>query len=652
MGRPFSLSDLSPLKKPQRAAEPQRVIEPPVEVIPAPRFEQPAPRHELAKVSNGPALSSSTELVPVQAEAHPVGQDIFASETLRAILKNMGVKPSFADIVIKRSEAYKEPLAQIMRDFGFLSGEGVAEAVSKQTRLRYFRPEEVENIDRASMTNLRMSDFEKYVPVGRNARGMLCVAVPDASVVSDATNAFHHEPHEIVVASEHTIQAVYRKFFANTDEALNLAIQKYLDAVQKSTKKDEDNEESQGFLRTIYFSLLRHACYSGASDLYLYRSDFVGLVRLKINGVGYIDRTLPKELYERLLNKMVQDNSRAEELRIKPKEAVIEFSEKDRAEYHDIASRFGFRLELTQSRGVNSAVIRILDTNSSATDLNKLSFDAQTKKALRQVTRTATGFFLVTGPTGSGKTTSLYALLKDIDAVSRSIQSIENPIEYKHGLWMQFEMRKDAGNEGDEYNAWLKALLRNAPDVILVGEVRDREVANVCMDAANTGHLVFATLHTNSAVSALARMKALNVDMNMFGSCLLGILAQRLVQTLCTCAEHDDRPETQETLKEAKYLKGAKLTPKVPKGCELCEHKGYRGRRMIYELLEMTPAVREAVESGKPPSYVGRIGLPVERSMWACGLRLVAEGVTSLDALEQVANKPAMEETQATKGDL
>ncbi|VTU41550.1 MULTISPECIES: GspE/PulE family protein [unclassified Variovorax] len=639
-------SVLSPARPAHAASRPRE----PEHVVPPASSREEAPARTV--LSAEPVVVNTAQVLPLPAletgravalrpQHAPRTDEIFSKKSLEKILLGMGVKQSHVDIALNRASETKESLAQIMRDFGFLTGERVAEAVSLQTGFEYFGAEKVDDIKAEDLAGLELTDFKKFVPVGRRPDGTLMVAVPDADTVNAALNSFYQESRaEVVVASEHTIQNVYLKFFANTAEAFDLAVKEYTEKSALSRRQDED-DSTLGLIRTIYFSLLRHACYSGASDLYLYQSEHVGIVRLKVNGVGQIFRTIDISMYKRLLTKMVQDNTKAEELRLRPKETVVEFTDEDKKEHHDIASRFGFRLELAQSRGINSAVIRILDKNSAATDLSRLPFDDQTRKALSRVSRTATGFFLVTGPTGSGKTTSLYALLKDIDAVERSIQSIENPIEYKHGLWLQFEVRKDASNEGDEYNVWLKALLRNAPDVILVGEVRDKEVASICMDAANTGHLVFATLHTNSAVSALARLKALQVDSNLLGASLLGILAQRLVQTLCdACAVPDDTVETHELLADASYLGNMAKNPRrAGRGCPHCNFTGFRGRRMVYELLEMSPAVRELVEQGATPTAVARAGLPESKSMWACGLGLVAQGITSREELERVANK-------------
>lgn len=634
MSKRFSLRDLGGSQPERKATAPVAAVAAPVpnpvepNALEVPRPPAPAPRRE------------ASELVPVVARPPvPQREASFSIEDMKDILLDMGVKASHVHVAMRRAQSTGEPLAQIMRDFGFLSGEGVAQAVSRQTRFEYFSAEDVDLIVRSDVADVNLPEFKRFVPVGKDTQGRLLVAVPDASVVNEALNAFYDKKTRIVVASEHTIQTVYRKFFANTEQAFDVAVGAFMKALEGGRRKEEE-ERSIGLVREVYFSLLRHACYAGASDLYLYRSEYVGIVRLKVNGVGQIFRTIDLSLYDRILNKLVQDNTKVDDLRMKPKEAIVEFTDEDREKHSDLATRFNFRLELTESRGVRSAVIRILDRNSAATDLDKLGFDDETYKAIARTSRTATGFFLVTGPTGSGKTTTLYAILKSIDAVERSVQSIENPVEYEHGLWLQFEPRKDASNEGEELNEWLKALLRNAPDVILVGEVRDRNVANVCLNAANTGHLVFATLHTNDSVMAMARLKSLDIDLDVLGSVLLGILAQRLLRLLCRhCKVEDSSRETSESL-EASYLGQVLKSPfKAGAGCANCDYTGYRGRRMIYELLQMSPKVREALEKGEPPSVLAKHGMPEDRTMWANGMKLVAQGVTSLEELQRVATR-------------
>jgi type II secretory ATPase GspE/PulE/Tfp pilus assembly ATPase PilB-like protein len=558
-------------------------------------------------------------------------------ESIQEILIKMGVKPSHVRIAMQRAQLTAEPLSRVMRDFGFLSGEQVAEALSLQLGLPYFSIDKVDRIDPADLKGLEVKTFRQFVPIGRTKDGVLVIAVPDAAMINDAKNTYFPQPVHFVLASEHTIQVVYRHYFANTEKAVDKALQEFADAAANARKGDQ---EDSGLLRKVFIALLRHACYSGASDLYLYKSEKAGLIKLKVNGVGTIFRVIDGDLFDRLLNKLVQENIKGEDLTREPREATISFTDQDAIQHEDIVTRFGFRLELTESRRVRNAVIRILDKQSNATELDRLGFDPTTYQAIKRVSNTSTGLFLVTGPTGSGKTTTLYAVLKHIDPVERSIQSIENPIEYRHGLWQQYELRKDAANEGEEFNNWLKALLRNAPDVILVGEVRDSRVAQILLDAANTGHLAFATLHTNNAAMALARLKALQVDMNTLASVLVGILAQRLVRLLCPkCSKDDLSDETDHMLRVPYLTDDDKLPRAVGDGCEYCDFTGYRGRRMIYEVLEVSAEVQKLIEEDATPSTIARSGIKPERTMWACGLRLVAEGATSLDELRRVAKQ-------------
>ena len=162
--------------------------------------------------------------------------------------------------------------------------------------------------------------------------------------------------------------------------------------------------------------------------------------------------------------------------------------------FPDVFGRFGFRLEFGVSKGNMTLVVRLLDTDTEVAELNSLGFDPVTYGHLVRYRDSSNGLVLVTGPTGSGKTTTLYGILTGVDAIHRSVQTIENPVEYKNGLWMQYSVNSSVSsqNEGDAFRLILKGLLRNAPDVILVGEVRDSETAATLMEASNTGHLVFS----------------------------------------------------------------------------------------------------------------------------------------------------------------
>lgn len=555
---------------------------------------------------------------------------------MQEILLNLGMKPSHVKVAVERAEMTGEALPAIMRDFGFMGPEEVAEAVALQFNIKYFSPMQIADIVADDMRRTPMREFPGYVPAGFTPEGVLRVLVPDETRINDALNDFLDFRKEVQAASEHTIQAIYRRFYAATAEDYDALCSEFLAMLNSRTQ-----EEDPGLLRNVFGQLLRHACYSGASDLYLYKSQAVGVAKLRIDGTGYVFRTMPFELYDRLVNLLIQETGvKVEELRREPREGYFSFNTDElRRRFSDIAHRYDFRVELAETRGQSrTVVIRIQDGQGSMVRLKSLGFDEETKQRLRRWISVSTGLVIVTGPTGSGKTTTLYALLGAIDPVERSIQSIENPIEVSKGLWMQYQPATEPGKEAEGAKKYLKAMLRQAPDVILMGETRDAEVASVLLDAAHTGHLAVSTLHTNSAAKALVRLRLMNVDAESLSSALQGILAQRLARKLCPhCSVPDDRESTAEVIRNATYIPAGATPKRAGDGCSHCNYGGHVGRVMIYETLDVTPKVRRLLERTAPLSEVVEAAFPRGTTMWGIGLRQVALGVISLDELQRVA---------------
>lgn len=580
----------------------------------------------------------------------PPGTGGYRNEEMETILEKMGVPPVRVRYAMARKELTNEHLSQIMRDYNFLSFENVAKALAILTNLDFFPSENISKIDPTHFEGFRehIPIYQGFAPIHFDGTHLI-IAVSDASGIAAAGSRFYEYKTKVVIAAESTIQMVYRRFFSSTELAFHKLLEQYVE-IERS--KNEDLENHPGLLRDLLGSLLRHACTLKVSDIHMHMTEYVGLIKLTVDGVSSIFRAVPKDLYNRLLSKLITDaRVKVEELRASMKEGAVEFSEGDAEIYADVFTRYGFRLQLGDAKGGYTAVIRILDRNSNAAELANLNFDTWTYNELMRIIGTSDGLMLVTGPTGSGKTTSLYAMLKEIDPVSRSIQTIENPVEYRHGLWMQYEISRVAKVEGDEWGKMLKGLLRNAPKVILMGEVRDAETAKTLIEAANTGHLVFTTLHTNTAAMAIARLRKLEVDMDSLAGMLLGVLAQRLTRVLCNACKMDDlRASTLEVLEESHrdYLDAHRpftLFRSSPRGCVHCGYTGYTGRKIIYELLINKPELRTLIEKGSNTSSIARAGLRPGYSMWDAGLRLVAQGVTSMDALKLVAKEETLEDT-------
>jgi general secretion pathway protein E len=279
-------------------------------------------------------------------------------------------------------------------------------------------------------------------------------------------------------------------------------------------------------------------------------------------------------------------------------------------------------------------VLRLLDKQAGRLDLQRLGMPDDTLATLRQLLGKPHGILLVTGPTGSGKTTSLYAALSSLNDQTRNILTVEDPIEYHLPGVGQMPVNPKVDMT---FARGLRAILRQDPDVVMVGEIRDRETAEIAVQASLTGHLVLSTLHTNSAVGAVTRLVDMGVDAYLLASSLVGILAQRLLRTLC--------PHCKVAyLADAAACQRLGLDTATPHtlfkaaGCAQCQH-GYRGRIGIYELISVTPAVSALIHQGASEHALIDETRKYSRSLFQDGRQRVLEGLTSLDELLRVTQE-------------
>jgi len=281
-------------------------------------------------------------------------------------------------------------------------------------------------------------------------------------------------------------------------------------------------------------------------------------------------------------------------------------------------------------------VLRILDKQTAQLDLSLLGMPAKTLQTIRKMIAEPHGILLVTGPTGSGKTTSLYAMLTELNQVSRNILTIEDPIEYDLPGIGQTQVNSKVQMT---FAKGLRAILRQDPDVVMIGEIRDLETADIAVQASLTGHLVLSTLHTNSALGALTRLHDMGVESFLLSSSIVGLVAQRLVRQLCEhCKTHHNLRD------DEKELMG--VTPKMdlsnvcePKGCELCNHLGYRGRTGIYELITIDETLRSMIHRNEHLQNIEAYLRPTTPSIREDGFKRVLMGDTSLAEILRVTTQ-------------
>ena len=290
-----------------------------------------------------------------------------------------------------------------------------------------------------------------------------------------------------------------------------------------------------------------------------------------------------------------------------------------------------------------AVVMRLLRQNSTLRGMSELGMDARDLKAFRQVLGLPHGIILVTGPTGSGKTSTLYTALNEINDAVRKIITIEDPIEYQLRGINQIQVSEKSGLT---FARGLRAILRHDPDVLLIGEIRDHETAQIAVQASLTGHLVFSTLHTNDAPGALTRLVDMGVEPYLVASSLEAVLAQRLVRVLCPhCKQLDTSPAAEALRIQLKFPPEAKICRAV--GCRECRQTGYHGRRGIFEWMKSTADIRRLIlknaSSGEIRDAAKRSGL---RGLAEDGWRLVREGLTTPEEVLRVTKDQAMSDDE------
>lgn len=379
--------------------------------------------------------------------------------------------------------------------------------------------------------------------------------------------------------------------------------------------------------------ILEDAVSKAASDIHLQPLPGGGVIRLRVDGVLRSGLKVPLPVLGRVISRIKIMSRLDISDKMRPQDGRTHVRIEDR--------KFDLRISTVPVRGGEKAVIRILDPlNSGALDESGLP--AREVERLRRVLRSRDGILVVTGPTGSGKTTTMYGALREIATEDVNIMTVEDPVEYELPGLTQIQV--DA-KQGVTFQSALKAILRQDPDVIFVGEIRDTPTAETAAQASLTGHLVLATVHANDAVGSVRRFLDLGLDAGTIAETLRGALAQRLLRTLCTdCARPvEDVPDRAETELAERY--GVQPTMRAV-GCEECGNSGYRGRRPVVELIVPTPELLRLVSAESTHvDMVTQARLDGMRSMLEGALDLVSEGLTTLTEVERVIG----EESSAQK---
>jgi type IV pilus assembly protein PilB len=478
----------------------------------------------------------------------------------------------------------------------------------------------------------------EVLPLGITQAGALNLAMTDPTNLSKIDDVRFSTGLQVepVLVDRSQLYSVLDELFPETAniesqirelDAMDLEVQEV--ATDKGEAVDITKAEAeQAPIVSLVNLLLKQAILSGASDIHLEPKEKNMRVRFRVDGV-LVDKDPIGPHHRTGVTARIKVLAQLDitEKRI-PQDGAFTVAVDGR--------RVDFRVSTFPTPSGEKSVLRILDGSAACLDFDDLGFPERVASGIKEIMNLHDGIFLVTGPTGSGKSTTLYTLLKIMDSPERNTVTLEDPIEYQIGSITQGQTNPKAGFT---FASGLRAILRQDPDVILVGEVRDLETARIAVQASLTGHLVFSTLHTNSACEAIMRLQDMGLEPFMLTAALRGALAQRLARRLCTqCREeHSPSGDVRELFSEH----GVPLseTDKLmgPVGCKACNGLGYKGRLGLYELFQMTDKARRAVAGGAEPKEIVHVAREDGyRTLRENGLEKVRAGLTSLEEVFRV----------------
>lgn len=520
---------------------------------------------------------------------------------------------SFASLEegLKSASAARKRLGEALVEAGTCDDTAIAKALAEQTGLPFVDLNDKSSAQRIDL-NLVPDDLRKrfkIVPLGEDG-GRLQLAIGDPMAL-DALDMLRFRlnrelvvevaaPSAIAAALDGTEGGGGRNFDGQSfvTDSIDASVDSSVDrSVDKSIDVDA-GEDSR--MVTLVNRIIEEAVRNRASDIHVEPMPDRVVLRYRIDGVCTVRDNLPKRMQAAVLARLkLMAGINIAEKRI-PQDGRIKLKVDE--------SPIDFRVSSCPAYHGESIVLRILRPDSVQIGLANLGFEPDHLDIFNRVIRRPNGIFLVTGPTGSGKTTTLYTALDELNRPDKKIITAEDPVEYNFKGINQCQVRESIGFT---FASILRSMLRQAPNVILVGEIRDREVAEIAIQAALTGHLVFSTLHTNDAPSAITRLIDMGVKPFLVASSIQAIMAQRLVRVLC---KHCKVPAQDLDPKELQLIGIDPDSPEVdqimaPGGCPKCENIGFKGRRAIFEFMKMNSEVRDLAFQRAPAEEIRAVAI-------------------------------------------
>ena len=558
------------------------------------------------------------------------------------LLRRGVVSPDQVTEADQMSRETNSSLAECLTKLGYATGEEVTQALAEFHNMEYVDlneitiPEQIIELIPESVARENV-----ILPLGEEGDALKVIVWDpfDIETIEKLRFILNRRVETALAPREGILESINRYYGLIEGESADSMLQEFTDTAIDFTETEGDDfsaetgtgidENSAPIVRLVQM-MISEAVQLRASDIHIEPFDDRIRIRYRIDGVLIERDSPPRRLLSSIISrvKILSDIDIAE--RRKPQDGRIRVSVGEK--------ELDLRVSVIPTNHGQSVVMRLLDKDNIKIGIRQLGFGDYDYQRFNGLIKRPNGIILVTGPTGSGKTTTLYAALNAINRPDRKIITAEDPVEYYLAGINQVEVKHDIGVD---FAAIIRSMLRQAPNVILVGEMRDNETASMGIQASLTGHLVFSTLHTNDAPSAVTRMVDMGVPGYLVASSVIAVMAQRLVRVICNRCKQSYQPSeavledagiSLEDAKNANFARG--------KGCGYCQRKGFRGRQGIFEMMIVSSKIRELIFNNQSSVDIRKVAVKEGmQTLYLDGLEKAKEGVTTLEEVTRVAKR-------------
>jgi len=528
------------------------------------------------------------------------------------------------DVALNVQKSERLLLGEILQKLDFVTGTEIAISVAKQYGYEYI------DLDKKYISNealsylpFEMAQAKNILPIGLEYNELVVAvdSVTDYDMIDYIKRTVSH-PVKLVVADQNKIKQKIELKYYQYHNPIDLQIQNAVDNFLAGDEVD---------VVELLKLFINDAIKDDATDIHFTPDINVLYVFYRIDGVLHLSYTLPKTAMQQLFSRVkILSKMDISEQRL-PQDGGFS--------HEFVGTKFDLRVSTIPTDHGENIVMRLLSSSSFGFDLISLGFDKEEINTLKKLFNKPYGIILVTGPTGSGKTTTLYSMLRHIDFIQKNIITVEDPIEYRFSFIRQTEVNTKSGYT---FQNAIRHFMRQDPDAMLVGEMRDEETAELALRAAITGHLVLTTLHTNDAAGAIPRLLDLGIKDYLISSSVLSVLAQRLVRKLCVACKEVVTMNRQELTAEG--IKDEWLEPNINEfyiskevGCDQCKKSGYKGREAVLEILEISDDIKTMINDNRSPLEIfNKAQENGMNSLKQSALKKVLQGKTSLSEIKRV----------------